>query len=269
MKEPRYLALRHKTIRKANDLIQKSRFDFSTQQQKILLYLISQLDSKDNDFAPYRFSISEFCRVCGIHAESGKNYRDLKDAILGIRNQGFWLSLPDGRMRTVAWIRDAEIDPGNGTISILLHDDMRPFLLQLKRNFTTYELIYTLHFRSKYTIRMYELIKSIHYHEQETYQREFTIEELRDRLGVVKYPEYRDMKKRVLLPSIEEINEYSDKTVSMEEVKRGRKVLSIIFSIETKETLEVIRIRDQIDKSLGLDPNQMTLWDQLEAAGHV
>lgn len=267
-KDPLYLALRHGTVRKSNDLVQSSRYYFSAQQQKVLLYIISQIKPSDAEFSKYTFYIPDFCKVCGIDV-SGKNYKDLKDAILGIRNSGFWLTRPDGKLRAVAWIKDAEIDPGDGMISIWLHEDMRPFLLQLKRNFTTYELVYTLHFRSKYSIRMYELIKSIHYHEQETYQREFTIEELRDRLGVVKYSEYRDMKKRVLLPSIEEINEFSDKTVSMEEVKRGRKVIAIILSIETKETLEVIRIRDQIDKSLGLDPNQMTLWDQLEAAGHV
>ena len=269
-KDPLYLALRHGTVRKANELIQSSRFYFSAQQQKILLYIISQIKPNDKEFSKYSFYIPDFCRVCGIDV-SGKNYKDLKDSILGIRNAGFWLTRPDGKMRTVAWIKDAEIDPGDGMINIWLHEDMVPYLLQLRANFTQYELIYTLSFRSKYTIRLYELIKSVHYHPLESYQREFTVDELRERLGVEaeSYQKYKDFKKRVLLVGVNEINEYSDKIIEMEEVLRGKKVISVIFKIETKSTLETLKIKDSIDREMGLDPDQVTLWDQLQAGGHV
>lgn len=50
MKENKYLELRNKTVTKANDLIQKSRFNLSLQQQKIVLYLISQVTPFDEDF---------------------------------------------------------------------------------------------------------------------------------------------------------------------------------------------------------------------------
>ena len=66
MKPETYLELRDKTVVKANDLIQKSRFNMTLQQQKMILFLISQVSPFDEDFKVYEFSIQEFCRVCGI-----------------------------------------------------------------------------------------------------------------------------------------------------------------------------------------------------------
>ena len=80
-----YLAVRNRTVVKANELIQKSRFNLSLQQQKIVLYLISQITAFDEDFKLYEFSINEFCKVCGIDDTSGKNYTDLKNAIKDIK----------------------------------------------------------------------------------------------------------------------------------------------------------------------------------------
>lgn len=267
MKEDQYLAIRHKTVRKANELIQKSRFSLSLQQQKIILYLISQISPQDEEFKQYEFSIPEFCRVCGIETESGKNYSDLKSAIKDIRDKSIWVTMPDGLESLIAWIEKAKINPGSGSVTIRLDDDMKPFLLQLRENYTQYELIFTLHFKSKYTIRLYELIKSIHYHEMKAYTRKYGVDELKKLLDAEIYTEYRNFKQRVLTPSIKEINTYSDKVVTMEEIKRGRKVLAIEFTIASKDTLDVIKIRDEIDKEMGTD--QLTLWDQLEDKGYV
>lgn len=261
------MAVRHKMVRKANALIQKSRFDLSMQQQKILLYLISQITPYDEDFKQYEFRISEFCKVCGIDGTSGKNYKDLKDAIQEIRNKSIWVTMPNGVDSLLSWVEKARMDSGSGTIQIRLDDDMKPFLLQLKQNYTQYELIFTLHFKSKYTIRLYELIKSIHFHELEEYQKDFAVDDLRQLLDAEKYQHYKDLKRRVLLPSVREINEYSDKIVTMEEVKTGRWITSVVFTIKSKPTLEVLQIRDAIDKELGTD--QISLWDELENKGLV
>ena len=53
--DSKILDVRHKTVVKANDLIQKSRFSLSVQQQKIVLYLISQITQFDTEFKLYDF----------------------------------------------------------------------------------------------------------------------------------------------------------------------------------------------------------------------
>lgn len=267
MKDSQYLEARNKTITKANDLIQKSRFNLSLQQQKIVLYLISQITPHDDEFQLYDFNIPEFCRVCGIDFSSGKNYQDLKDAVKEIRDKSIWVTLADGRETTLAWIEKPYIDPGSGVIQIRLDEDMKPYLLQLKQNFTSYEILWTLHFKSKYTIRLYELIKSIHFHDMAPYTREFSLEELKKLLGAETYKTYQTFKERVLIRTVQEINNYSDKNVSYEVIKSGRAVSKIRFMISSKDSLEAARIRSDIEKEMGME--QLTLWDKLEDKGLV
>ena len=268
MNESNYLEIRNATVRKANDLIQRSRYSLSLQQQKIVLYLISQISPFDEDFKQYEFSIPEFCRVCGITFDSGKNYNDLKEAIIGIMNQARWVTIGDEEV-SVSWISKAYIHKGHGVIGIKLDEDLKPFLLQLKENFTQYELIYTLHFKSKYTIRLYELIKSIHFHDLQAYKRRYSLDDLKRILDAETYKTFQHFKDRVIVPSVREINEYSDKVVSYEFVKTGRSFTAIEFTIKSKDGIETLRIRDGIEKEMGLLPGQYSLWDELVEKGYV
>lgn len=265
--EQKYLEIRKNTVVKANELIQKSRFSLSLQQQKVVLYLISQITPFDEDFKLYEFSIVEFCKVCGIDYDSGKNYADLKAAIKEIADKSVWIRLANGKQTLVRWIEKPYIDDNSGLIQIKLDADMKPYLLQLKENFTQYELLWTLNFKSKYTIRLYELVKSIHYHELDTYSRDFTLEELRGMLGAETYKTYQTFKVRVLEPSIEEVNQYSDKNVSFEPIKNGRAVSKIRLTISTKNTVDRLKLQSEIEREFGLD--QMTLWEELESKGYV
>jgi plasmid replication initiation protein len=255
-----YLEIRNRTVIKANDLIQKSRFNLSLQQQKIVLYLISQISAYDEEFKLYEFSINEFCKVCGIDDTSGKNYTDLKQAIKDIADKSLWIKIEDEET-LLRWIEKPYINRNSGTIKIRLDEDMKPYLLQLKENFTQYELLWTLHFRSKYTIRLYELIKSIHFHELKPYKREYKLEELRRLLGAENYTTYQTFKARVLNPAVNEINAYSDKNIEYEPLKHGRAVDIICFTITTKDAMERLKIQSDIEKEFGLD--QMTLWDMI------
>lgn len=265
--DERYLDLRKNTVVKANELIQKSRFNLSLQQQKVVLYLISQITPYDEDFKLYEFSINEFCRVCGIDATSGNNYADLKNAIKEIADKSIWIKLENGKQTLVRWIEKPYINENSGIIQIKLDADMKPYLLQLKRNYTQYELLWTLNFKSKYTIRLYELVKSIHFHELEDYSREFELDDLRRMLGAETYKTYQTFKSRALEPAIREINGYSDKNVSYEPIKRGRAVVKIVLTVSSKDTFDKIKLQSEIEKQFGL--NQMTLWEQLEQSGIV
>ncbi len=266
MKEDKCLELRNKTVTKANELIQKSRFSLSLQQQKIVLYLISQISPYDEDFKLYEFSIQEFCKVCGINQSSGGNYQDLKGAIKEIADKSIWVTIEDEET-LFRWIEKPSINKKNGVIKIRLDNDMKPFLLQLKRNFTSYELLWTLHFKSKYTIRLYELVKSIHFHDLHPYERIYMLDELKKMLGAETYKTYQAFKERVLNRAVEEINKYSDQNLSYKAIKSGRSVSRIKFIVSAKDSLEAAKIRSDIEKEMGFD--QLTLWDKLEDKGLV
>ena len=267
-KKETYLELRDKMVVKANDLIQKSRFNMSLQQQKMLLFLISQITPYDEEFQEYEFSIQEFCRVCGLDVSSGKNYQDIKQSIKDIADKSVWITVNNDEETLLRWIEKPYLNNKSGVIRIRLDEDMKPYLLQLKENFTRYELIYTLYFKSKYSIRLYELAKSIHFKELEEYRQVYSVDDLRRILGAETYKEYRDFKRRVLDVAITEINEFSDKVISYVPIKNGKSVVSIELIVSSKTILERLEIRSRIEKEMGSD--QMTLFDKInEREGEI
>lgn len=225
-------------VRKANELIQKSRFSLSLQQQKIILYLISKIQPTDTEFHEYKFEIKSFCEACGID-DGGEQYTQIKDSIKGIADKSLWVKLESGRETLLRWIQKANIE--NGVLTIRLDNDMKPYLLQLQKNYTQYDLIFTLTFKSKYSVRLYELIKSIHYDESQPYSRTYSVEELIALLNAEKYSTFSDFRKRALDPAIDEINAISDKAVYYEVAKKsGKKITHLTLHIAKYDTLKNI-----------------------------
>ena len=150
--------LREYLVVKSNDLIQKSRFALSLQEQRIVLYLINKIKPDDDVFEWQEFEIIEFCKVCRIDCANGKNYRNIKDTIQTLADKSAWIMVEgkDGEAEQiiVRWISKARIAPKSGMIKIKLDDDMKPYLLQLRKKFTQYRLYYTLAMRSQYSIRL-------------------------------------------------------------------------------------------------------------------
>jgi len=239
---------RHNVVVKANTLIQKSRFSLSAQQQKIILFIISQIEPYDDDFKLYQFKITDFCKVCGIDPH-GDIYPLLKEQIKTISDKSLWIELDNGKETLLRWIEKPYIDSNSGTIEIKLDKDMKPFLLQLKEKFTEYDLIYTLNFKSKYSIRLYEYLKSIHYKKLKKYEFEIDIHRFQKLLDS-DYKEFRDFHSRVLKPAQKEINELSDILFNYELIKDGRKTTAIHLIIETKDIGDRIKATSKNEKLL-------------------
>jgi plasmid replication initiation protein len=241
--------LRGKKVKKANDLIRRSRFDLSLQQMKMMLYLISQIKPGDKEFKTYSFNIREFCMICGIDYNNGGNYSYLKEQIKKIADKSIWVKIEDGES-LLRWIEKARFNENSGTIEIRLDEDLKPFLLQLRANYTQYELIYTLRLKSKYALRAYEYFSSIYYQKLKPYEWTVGVIELKDRLGAANYSRIDNFISRALKPAVEEINLYSDIHISYEKVKTGRVLTGFKFRIETKDIADRVKIAAAIDQEL-------------------
>jgi len=95
---------RNYKVVKANDLIQKSRFNLKVQEQKILLYLISKIKPDDMELKEHTFQIQDFCMVCGLYEDSGANYNYIKQTLKDLRDKSIWVTLDDDSEMTLAWI---------------------------------------------------------------------------------------------------------------------------------------------------------------------
>lgn len=221
---------RYSLVVKSNEMIRKNRYSLSLTEQRIILYLISRIKPTDTELFEYEFDIKDFCEVCGI--DYINNLTQLKETIKALRDKSFWLKLPNGVETTCGWINKATLIENSGIGKIELDKDLVPYLLQLRDNFTKYELIATLALKSKFSIRIYELLKS--YEFVGTYQA--AIADLRKILMVEnEYPKNNDFRRFIIDKSIDEINTFTDLEIDYEIVKTGRAITGFIFTIKKAE----------------------------------
>ena len=250
---------RNYLVTKSNQIVQKSRYDFSVAEQRTIAYICSKIKPTNSSNMPYQleyeFSIVDYARTCGFDT-GGKFYNDVKATLKSLRDKSMWLTLPDGSETTVGWLAKATTNKKSGIATIRIDEDLAPYLFDLKNKFLSYGLKNILNMKSQYSIRLYELLKS--YHDMkigqidrrkaaekdiaphETY---WTVEldELKKRLmteNVKSYSNFNLFKTKVLVIAQKEINELTDIKISFEPITQGRKVVQIRFKICRKAMKE-------------------------------
>lgn len=235
---------RSQLVVKSNELIQKSRFNLSTSEQKIILYLISKIKPSDTEFHEYEFSVADFCKICGISSQSGSVHAAVKQSVKTLADKSFWLKQDDGVEVLLRWLQHAKIE--NGRIHIQIDQNMKPYLLQLREKFTRYELIYTLAFKSQFSIRLYEILKSYQWRHEVI----LVLEELKQSMFAENYKNFKDFRNRVLDVAVREINQYSDITVEYQPITKGRKTVSLLFRIKDNGALERVEAYSNCEEVL-------------------
>lgn len=210
---------------KANQLITKSRYSLSAQQQKILLYLISHIKPDDEIGTIYDFSIKDFAKVCGYDISSGYYYPLIKDDIKKLRDASSWIEIDKDREVLFSWLNTVELNKNSGEIKVSFHSTVAPYLFQLRERYTQYNLYQVLCLSHKYSIRLFEFLLSMKY--KEVF--EIDIETLKKHIDAEKYDKISHFKDRILIPAINEINDYTELNIEYAFKKTGKKITHIVF----------------------------------------
>jgi len=206
----------------------------SAREQKIILTMVSMIQPEDKDFKEYSISIHEFSEMLGLKGHA--KYEEIKEVALRLQEKT--LFIPDEKgFVTTNWVASQRYIEGEGVIELSFSPYLKPYLLQLKTAFTSYRLSNILSLKSGYTIRLYELMKKW----QHLGRWECSVDSLREKMGSTSkaYSLYGNFKNKILLPSVEELNEYTDLFVEYKEIKKGRKVEKIEFSIKHSVEKEI------------------------------
>ncbi len=136
-------------IRKSNQLIE-SRFKFDTPEMRIFLSLISQIKREDENFNVYRIWYRDVAELFGMNKQRG--YEDLRQAVKSLMQKSFFVRYSDnGKPREVQYHilrkidyslldgQDAESE-SQDFVDVRIEEDMKPFLLQLQKSFTSYAI---------------------------------------------------------------------------------------------------------------------------------
>lgn len=134
----------------------------------------------------------------------------------------------------------------NDKVTIEFSRHIMPYLIDLKGNYTRYNLMDISKLTSKHSIVLYKWL-TMNYNQFEKYdktkgRKEYQLEKLKNPTITVKelrkitdttdlYQRFQSLEKRVIQDSLKEINEHTHFNVTYEKIKRGRSITEIQFFV--------------------------------------
>lgn len=227
---------RNYVVTQSNNLIEaRHNNPLTAREQKIVLTMVSMIQPTDEDFKDYRISIKGFSEMLGL--EGSAKYTEIKEITKDLMSKSIEIPQANGGWLLANWVSSAEYIKGEGIIALSFSPKLLPYLLQLKNAFTSYRLSNILSLKSTYSIRLYELMKKW----QNLGKWENSVDVIREKLGAVtkSYSLYGNFKNKILLPAIEELNECTDLFINFKEIKKGRRVDRIEFTIRHAPEKEI------------------------------
>jgi plasmid replication initiation protein len=235
-------------VKKSNQLIE-ARYNFTVWEMRFFLSVIAQIHRDDDDFKVYRVWFRDIVKTFGLN-KNHNSYDLLRDGANKLMDKSFYVRYEDsGNQRESRYHILRKIDystlgkeegrvESQEFIDITIEQEMKPFLLQLQRNFTTYDLRNIVKL-GVYPIRIYELLK-----QYETFgKRTLGYEELKTMLELEHYSAFGTFYQRIITPAVEEINKNTDLYVyEVDKIKEGKKVVALEFLFRRKNEEELASI---------------------------
>lgn len=220
-----------KTLVVQHNSLVEARYRLSVEAQRLIKTLVSLINSNDEDFKTYELKVVDLAKIIGV-VDDGY-YKTLKRTTRSIIGNTIEFVDENGNELQAAWLSSAVYKKGQGVVELRFDPILKPYLLQLKSLFTSYELGNILRLKGVYAIRIYELLKQY----EKIGKREFSVDELRDTLKVDTsyYKEYKNFKRYILKPAVDEVSEKTDLECVFSEIKKGRFVETLVFHIKGKQ----------------------------------
>lgn len=240
-------------VTKANVLV-NANYDLSLQEQKLILTLASMVQPTDEEFKEYEFKIKDFMELLGVQDKS--KYTEIPKITKELMKKVF--EIKEGKdILQLSWLSSARYKTGEGLVILKFDSSLKPYMLQLKKLYTSYRLENILSLKSKYSLRLYEVLKSNQFKKVW----EVNLEDLKKLLGATEksYSVYQNVKNRIITQTHKELKEKTDISFDFEEIKTGRKVTAIRFYIHSNKSKSRLK-EDELPKTTpALDEMSITL----------
>lgn len=233
-------------VKKSNDMIAKFRYKLTKPQTNLIHFFIGKIRVDDEAFKTYDLPIAKILTMTEMSPEGA--YHKIRTTAQNLMKKVFTFEeILEGKQiqKTFAWFSFIQYVKGSGEIQVRFDPGLKPYLLQLKSNFTTYPLEYVLAMRPN-SLRVYEFLKMASTFKHEKY---FDLQEFKGQLQIAEmkgYKQYSDIKRRILLPALKEITKYTDLKIvgNIKEKKKGHKVIG--FTIFFKEKITKAEIKAEV-----------------------
>ena len=216
-------------------VVQRNNFikgNFSTleiRDLKILKLLVSKVNSSNKEFESYYYITKDEVRAFNfnernIHSYIKTSLRKLGSVFIVVKND-------DKEEVEISLVGKIIYDKKNGIYKVPLSSDLKEYLLDIKKEFTKYNLCNLVHLKRKEEVKLYEYLKSISF---EIFV--ISIENLKTIMEINKksFESFFNFHKK-LKESISSINSYTDINVNFIVLKNNNQSKNIQFTIKRFE----------------------------------
>ncbi len=234
----------------------KARDGMLTHQHKFLGLAVSKFDPHKDEFDNISISYKEYCALSGENFENKHYKRFYNTARKALKR---WIYIPqENGIDFDEWPLVEHISGRKGTINLKFNPQLKEHFIQIKEKFASIGLDLYFQFKRDYSTGFYELLKTRE--KQAGRDRVFfvdiTIEDIRLKFKLGdKYKLYKNLKNRVILSALNEINDLTTyKFLRLEET--GRPVEKIRIWAKIGAPKPVVKVVSE--------PKQESLTDNLE-----
>lgn len=189
---------------------------------------------------PIVITVADYAKECGIDLST--SYKAVEEATQRLFKREFTFIDDEGYRVMMRWLYKAKYNEGSTNLyfpveilqMLRLFDGLNPY--------TKYKKEVVLKLKRDYSLELYHLGKK-HYginHRKDIKSFDIKLEDFISLFDVPKsyIDDLSNLKKRVIKPSLDEINEKTDITITYQNIKQGRRVIGFEFFITTKEMAE-------------------------------
>lgn len=218
-------------VTKSNALLDAS-YKLNPNAQKLILACISNLDPRKPAPKEARMTAKEYSERMGIDYKNA--HRELYKAVDELYRSTILIREHDDETE-VRWIQEkAKKIRGEGEVRLIWSDRILKHISEIQNRFSSYDLKAISSLQAGHSIRLYELL--MRFNDQGW--RKISVVDFKSALGISdKYPTYKELNRRIIQPSIKELNQRSDLDIYLSTVKNGRSVKYLHFDFKLKDQM--------------------------------
>ncbi len=255
-------------ITQANPLA-LSRQEMGILTKRLLVLALSDITKDDVTLEPIRITAWEYAQLFNI---TGKSiYSRIEESARELLEQTVQIKEPNGDWVMFQWVSEARYENGRDNkeqmacIELKVHDKLKPYLLQLRRDFSIIPTEQLLSFESFNSMRLFEVLYTASYAGERS-DMTFDVDDLKLRLGLDgKYERFKDFR-YVLDKAQKEFRQYTSLTFTYRPEKVGRKFQRVSFRIAKNDVFQPrVRLPASLAKRVQRDADKEQLLKELQA----
>lgn len=200
-------------------------------EKRILMAGVAKLGGVNGEI---KLSAKEYAETYDVDIRTA--YNELKSAVGTLMKRTLSWQITDGKKigtRTTIWVQGYDYFKDEGYVKFKFSEYVFPFLFELEREFTKYQLKQAAALRSIHSWRLLELFEQMRGNDKNGWL-SISIEEFWHAMEATESykANFSLLRRKVIEPAVKELSEKDGWLIEWEARKRGRKVVTLLFKFQ-------------------------------------